>query len=123
MYLSHLTGSLDGEIPSGVLPSERRSGRKGRRRSSAKLSEGRYQVVSCGKEGVKIEKSAAEMMQKDQVRSQDDGLSCSGKFVGLLLTSMYNSSFFYGPPACLLQMQMIPPLVYITPYIPSASST
>ncbi|XP_010678606.1 uncharacterized protein LOC104894129 isoform X3 [Beta vulgaris subsp. vulgaris] len=75
-------GSLDGEIPSGVLPSERRSGRKGRRRSSAKLSEGRYQVVSCGKEGVKIEKSAAEMMQKDQVRSQDDGLSCSVGDVG-----------------------------------------
>lgn len=70
-------GSSDGEIPNGVLPSERRTGRKGKRRSSTKLAEGRYQAVSYGKENVKVENSAVDLMARDQVWNQDDGLSRS----------------------------------------------
>ncbi|XP_021866211.2 uncharacterized protein [Spinacia oleracea] len=70
-------GSSDGEIPNGVSPSERRVGRKGKRRSSTKLTEGRYQADSYGKENVKVENSTADVKQKDQVWNQDDGLSRS----------------------------------------------
>lgn len=76
---SHFVGSSDGEIPNGVSPSERRVGRKGKRRSSTKLTEGRYQADSYGKENVKVENSTADVKQKDQVWNQDDGLSRSGK--------------------------------------------
>ncbi|XP_021761693.1 uncharacterized protein LOC110726521 isoform X1 [Chenopodium quinoa] len=68
-------GLSDGEIPNEVLPSERRTARRGKRRSSTKISEGRYQAVSSGKEDIKVENSAADIMQKDQVWNQDDGVS------------------------------------------------
>uniref|UniRef100_A0A803L904 USP domain-containing protein n=1 Tax=Chenopodium quinoa TaxID=63459 RepID=A0A803L904_CHEQI len=70
-------GLSDGEIPNEVLPSERRTARRGKRRSSTKISEGKYHAVSSGKEDIKVENSAADIMQKDQVWDQDDGVSCN----------------------------------------------
>lgn len=60
-----------------VLPFEERTGRKGRRRSSTKIPEGRYQAVSYGKEKANVECSTTDGLQRDQVWNQD-GISHSG---------------------------------------------
>jgi len=74
-------GLTNAGIPNDeVLPFEQRTGRKGKRRSSAKVPEGRYQAVSSGKEKANVECSTADVLQRDHVWNQD-GISHSGKFI------------------------------------------
>lgn len=78
---NHMDGNdssaiVDG-LPNGgtpndeVLPFERRTVRKGKRRSSARVPGEGYQAVSNGKENVNVECSTADGLQKDQVWNQD----------------------------------------------------